>query len=72
MPQYILSYRSAKGYDVVADPAGVAAWGEFLNDVIAPNTVDPGWPVFEPTTSVGESGPSTPARRLLGGRCRQP
>ncbi len=59
MPQFILSYRSAKDYDPLADSAGLAAWGEFLNDVIAPNVVDPGWPVFEPTTVVGEGGPST-------------
>src|SRR5262245_33103751 len=59
MPRFILSYRSAKHYDALADSAGIAAWGEFLNDAIAPNVIDPGWPVFEPTTIVGEGGPST-------------
>jgi hypothetical protein len=59
MPKFILSYRSAKDYDALADSAGLAAWGEFLNDVIAPRVVDPGWPVFEPTAVVGEGGPST-------------
>jgi hypothetical protein len=34
-------------------------WGEFLNDAIAPNVVDPGWPVFEPSSIVGEGGAST-------------
>jgi hypothetical protein len=47
MPQFIFSYRSAKDYDAIADPDGLAAWGTFLNDVIAPSVVDPGWPVFE-------------------------
>jgi hypothetical protein len=59
MPKFILSYRSAKDYDALADSAGVGAWEEFLNDIIAPRVVDPGWPVFEPTTVVGEAGPST-------------
>jgi hypothetical protein len=59
MPQFIFSYRSAKSYDALADPDGVAAWGAFLNDVIAPNVVDPGWPVFEPATVLGEAGQST-------------
>jgi hypothetical protein len=59
MPQFILSYRSAKDYDALADSAGLAAWREFLNDAIAPNVVDPGWPVFEPSTIVGEGGAST-------------
>ncbi|MFY9928376.1 MAG: YciI family protein [Streptosporangiaceae bacterium] len=59
MPQFIFSYRSAKSYDALADPDGVAAWGAFLNDVIAPSVVDPGWPVFEPATVLGEAGQST-------------
>ena len=59
MPKFILSYRQAKDYDAAADSAGLAAWAEFLNNVVAPNVVDPGWPVFEPATVVGEAGPAT-------------
>jgi hypothetical protein len=63
MSKFILSYRKAKSYDPVGDPAGVAAWAEFLDGVIAPNVVDPGWPVFEPSTIVGDCG----ARTQVGG-----
>jgi hypothetical protein len=59
MPQFIFSYRSAKDYDAIADPDGLAAWGAFINDVIAPSVVDPGWPVFEPARVLGEAGQST-------------
>ena len=59
MPRFIFSYRSARDYDALADPAGIAAWDAFLRDVIAPTVIDPGWPVFEPTTIVGDGGPST-------------
>jgi hypothetical protein len=59
MPQYIFSYRSAKGRDPFADRGELPAWAAFLNDVIAPNVVDPGWPVFEPSTVLGEAGEST-------------
>ena len=59
MPQFIFSYRSAKSYNAATDPEGLAAWAAFINDVIAPNVVDPGWPVFEPATVLGEAGPST-------------
>ena len=59
MPQYIFSYRSTKGPDPVADRSELPAWAAFLNDVIAPNVVDPGWPVFEPSTVLGEAGEST-------------
>ena len=59
MPQFIFSYRAAKDYDAIADPDGLAAWGTFINDVIAPQVVDPGWPVFEPAMVLGEAGPST-------------
>jgi hypothetical protein len=59
MPQFIFSYRSAKAYDAAADPDGLAAWATFINNVIAPSVVDPGWPVFEPAAVVGEAGPST-------------
>jgi len=33
--------------------------GAFINEVIAPSVVDPGWPVFEPATALGEAGQST-------------
>lgn len=59
MAKFIFTYRSAKSYDAQTDPDGMAAWGTFLNDVISPNVVDPGHPVFEPSTVVGEAGPST-------------
>lgn len=63
MPRYILSYRSAKDFDTLADPSALPAWGTFLNEVITPHVVDPGWPVFEPSAVIGEAGPST----ALGG-----
>jgi hypothetical protein len=59
MPNYVFSYRNTKGYDALANPADVAKWGTFLQDVIAPNVVDPGFPVFEPSTVLGEAGEST-------------
>ncbi len=59
MPNYVFSYRNSKGYDALARPEDLAAWGAFLNNVIAPNVVDPGFPVFEPSTVLGEAGEST-------------
>ena len=59
MPKFIFSYRSAKSLDAAADPEGLAAWQAFLNEVIKPNVVDPGWPVFEPSVLLGEVGAST-------------
>jgi hypothetical protein len=59
MPQFIFSYRSAKDYDAAADPDGLTAWAAFINDVIAANVVDPGWPVFEPAAVLGETGQAT-------------
>jgi len=59
MPQYIFSYRSAKDRDPSADGSQLPAWEAFLNDVIGPNVVDPGRPVFEPSTVLGETGAST-------------
>jgi hypothetical protein len=59
MPKYIFSYRSANSYDTAAEPEGLAAWRAFLNEVIGPKIVDPGWPVFEPTAVLGETGAST-------------
>jgi hypothetical protein len=58
MPKYILSYRSAKDFDTLADPSALPAWGSFLDEIIAPHVVDPGWPVFEPSVVIGEAGPS--------------
>jgi hypothetical protein len=59
MPTYLLSYRSAEGFDTGADQSALPAWASFLDDVIAPHVVDPGWPVFEPSVTIGEAGPST-------------
>ena len=59
MPQYIFTYRSAKSYNALDDPDGLAAWTSFINDVIASSIVDPGWPVFKPATVLGEAGEST-------------
>lgn len=60
MPKFIFSYRYAKGRDPFADPSELAAWEAFLNDVVSPNVVDPGWPVLEPSTTVlGVAGEST-------------
>lgn len=63
MPKFILSYRSAKSHDWFADPEGLADWARFLNEVIASKVVDVGWPSFEATAIVGETGDTT----LLGG-----
>ena len=59
MPKFILVYRSAKTDNMMADPGANAAWEAYLNNVIRPKVVDPGWPVFEPSAAVGETGPST-------------
>ncbi len=59
MAKFIFSYRSAKSRGPVADGSELAAWQAFLNDVVAPNVVDPGWPVFEPATVLGEAEGST-------------
>jgi hypothetical protein len=59
MPQFIFSYRSAKSYDGARDIDGLAAWGTFINEVMGSSVTDPGWPVFEATTVLGEAGPST-------------
>jgi YCII-related domain len=63
MPKFILSYRSAKTHDWFADPEGLAAWGAFLDHVVGPKVVDVGWPSFDATALVGETGDTT----LLGG-----
>ncbi len=58
MTQFLFTYRSVPGYDWFGDPTGLSDWQTFL-ETIDPNIVDPGWPSFEPTTRVGEIGPST-------------
>jgi hypothetical protein len=58
MTQYLLTYRSVPGYDWFGDPAGLPDWQTFL-ETIEPHMVDPGWPSFEPTSLVGETGRST-------------
>jgi hypothetical protein len=68
MPNFVFSYRSAMGYDTAADPDSLAAWGAFLEDVIGPNVVDPGWPVFEPSTVLGQAPLGPPSPGLLSER----
>jgi hypothetical protein len=59
MPNFILSYRPAKDFDALADPGTLPAWGSFINDTLAAHMVDPGFPVFEPAATIGETGDST-------------
>lgn len=59
MPKFVFTYRSAKSDDASARPEDLAAWQAFLNDVIGPNVVDPGFPVLEPSTVLGAAGEST-------------
>jgi YCII-related domain len=65
MPSYIFSYRTAKTYDFAADRDAAGAWTTFISEVIASSVADPGWPVFEPAATLGETGEST----QLGGYC---
>lgn len=58
MTQYLFTYRSVPGYDWFGDPEGLPDWQTFLEG-IAPNVVDPGWPSFESTRLIGETGQST-------------
>lgn len=58
MTQYLFTYRSVPGYDWFGDPDGLPHWTRFL-EAVAPKVTDPGWPSFEPTKLVGETGPST-------------
>jgi len=58
MTQYLFIYRSVPGYDWVGDPAGLPDWQAFLEG-IETAMVEPGWPSFEPTVLVGETGQST-------------
>jgi hypothetical protein len=59
MPQYILSYRTAKSYGAPAAPDDIALWTTFLNEFIEPNVVNPGYPVRESSRVLGEAGEST-------------
>lgn len=59
MPRYIFSYRSAKDFNALADPNGDKDWRAFIGGVVGPVVVEPGWPVFEPTTLLGETGEGT-------------
>ncbi|MBV9354386.1 MAG: hypothetical protein JO023_02550 [Chloroflexi bacterium] len=59
MPKFIFSYRAAKHINGTADPDALAAWRRFLSEVVGASVVDPGWPVFEPATHLGETGHST-------------
>lgn len=58
MTQYLFTYRSVPGYDWFGDPAGLPDWKTFLES-IEPKMTDPGWPSFQPTSLVGETGPTT-------------
>jgi hypothetical protein len=59
MPNFILSYRPARDFDALADSGTLPAWGSFINDTLAAHLVDPGFPVFEPAATIGETGDST-------------
>jgi hypothetical protein len=58
MTQYLFTFRSVPGYDWFGDPTGLSDWRTFL-EATEPNMTDPGWPSFEPTKLIGETGPST-------------
>jgi hypothetical protein len=78
MPKYLLTFHLPKAYSAMADTEMLPAWNSYLTDVIGPSVVDPGWPVFEDSTVVGEAGAGTKLGGLLGrGRkglrvCRRP
>lgn len=59
MATFIFSYRSSNSHDPLTDPDALASWASFLNDTIGPNVVDPGLPVFEPASVLGDCGSST-------------
>jgi hypothetical protein len=58
MTKYLFTYRSVPGYDWFGDVTGLPDWQTFLEGIEA-NMVDPGWPAFEATKLVGETGEST-------------
>ena len=58
MTQYLFTYRSVPGYDWFADTDGLPDWQTFLEGIES-NIVDPGWPAFEPTKLLGNTGEST-------------
>ncbi|HXW80228.1 MAG TPA: YciI family protein [Acidimicrobiales bacterium] len=55
MTRYLFTYRSVPGYDWFGDPAGLREWQSFL-EAIETAMVEPGWPSFEPTALIGETG----------------
>ena len=59
MPKFIFNYRFHKDWDPMADETSMPAWSAFLGEVLAPSVVDPGYPVFQPSTVLGDAGPST-------------
>jgi hypothetical protein len=59
MPKYLLAYHLPKSYSAMADAEMLPAWDSYLTDVIGPSVIDPGWPVFEDSTVVGEAGAGT-------------
>lgn len=59
MTQFVFSYRVTPEYVARADADALAAWNSFFTDVLDANVVDPGKPVFEPSTVLGEAGPAT-------------
>jgi hypothetical protein len=58
MPKFIFTYRPAKDAAGASDPEVMAAWTAYFEG-IGPSIVDPGQPVFEPATVLGETGEST-------------
>jgi hypothetical protein len=59
MPQFIISYRTAKSYAATVGSDEFADWATFLNDYIEPNVADPGYAVREPSRVLGEAGQPT-------------
>jgi hypothetical protein len=59
MPKYLLTYHLPMRYSAMADAEMLPAWDSYLTDVIGPAVVDPGWPVFEDSTVVGDAGAGT-------------
>jgi hypothetical protein len=55
MPRFILVYRYPQGYDVLTDPSANEAWEAYIRENVGPNVADPGWPVFEEATVVGNT-----------------
>jgi hypothetical protein len=58
MPRFLFLYR-APANSGAGDAGTLAAWQDFFSETVGPRAVDPGWPVFESTTPVGETGEAT-------------